>query len=576
MLLKLINMKRFISKSVTLFTFLVISIFSFNSCTKNTYDKLASFQMDPTFNIGLISGTVGFNNLNNILSDSNSSLQIGSDSSITFYWKGNISNFTTKDFIPAFNSDTVSFTLDAPSKNILDNAIARPTPYIISDSQTVKITPERAQTIDIDTLVLKSGTVQVTINNTFNEPCTIEISVPGIKQTDGTLLTKTITVKSKSITIDTFNISGRIIDMTNGGTTANNLLLKYKISLTKSSGGPEPNGNLTFTQQINHPDMKMMWADVHQQNFFTANVADIPLNAFKLTQNGLNPITLSDPQINLYFENSFGVPMKFTFASLKGKDASGKSCILNVDGIQYNTDPQIRYFKIDSALFASSGSNYTVTPSHDSLKLNKNNPGHNSANGNLSLPEFLSAMPSSILPQFQAISNPSKLNGNHNFIQDISKGSIDAQIIIPLRLSIDSFITKDTFDFSLGDMTNVDSLTLRFAVNNGMPLSLGATLAFVDATQKPYKVIYTKNIPTLLSPAQIDPITFKVIKKTLTTTDFTLGSTVMPNIKNVNKLIFTGIISSPTSSTGTKQPAVMYSNQSIDINIGAKAHYKIN
>ena len=554
-------MKKKFPKSVVLFCLLAISTLSFYSCTKNSYDKVASFQLDPAFNIGLISGTVGFSNLNNILSDSNSSLKINTDSTITFYWNGNINIFHTSDFIPSFISNPSVFSLDVYNKGILDNALASPTPYIVTNSQSLNITPQRAQSIDIDTIVLKSGMVQVTVNNTFKEPCNITITTPGIRESNGSLFTTSMIVKPNAITIDSFDISNKLIDMSNGGKTTNNLLVNYNISLTKTSGGSEPNGDLTFTQQINHPVMKLMYADVHQQNFFTSKVANIPLNAFKITQLANNTITFTNDTINLLFSNSFGVPMSFTFNQLMGTDANKQSHYLNVKGI-------------NPSIFLISPSTTIGVASHNILSLNNNNP---TTNGSfLSIPDFLSTLPTSIMPQFSAISNPNNSIKNYNFIQDTSTGKIDAQIIIPLSFKINNFITKDTFDFSLGDLSNVDSLTLRTILNNGLPLGLTANIVFTDAN---YKTLYTLKStditkPSLyFAPATIDPTTFKVVSKTQSLQDFGILGTDVSKLSKASKVIFTGTIISPTNGAS---PAKIYSTQTIDINIGVKAHYKIN
>ena len=551
-------MKRLFPKSLVLFIFLALGNICLNSCTKNTFDKVASFQMDPTFNIGLIKGTVGYGNLKNILSDSNSSLSVGSDSFVTFVWQGNISTFTTTDFIPSFTSTPNKASLSANNVNDILNAPIN-SKVLISDSLSLDITPQRASSVDIDSIYLKSGKVAYSLTNTFSDSCKITIlvlGIPGFKQT--------LTIPANTTSKDSFDISNRWIDMTNGGKNPNGnyLIMVYLIDYTKKKSS-QPGSTITFAQQVNNPVMKMMVADVHKQGFFSSTPSNIPLNAFKFAQVG-TPITFSDPTINLYFTNTFGVPMGFNFTSLSGQNANGHFDTLNVRGVTPNP------FRIDSASVAIVGTDFRVTPAFDTLVLNKSNPLHSGIY--LSLPEFLSAMPSTIVPQFNATSNEFSSGRNRNFIQDTSKGFIDAKIVIPLSLKINKFVSKDTFPFSFGDMTNVDSFTLRIAVNNGMPLGLGATISFLDSTKKPNVVIYSQKLDTLISPAPLDANN-KANGKTLTVSKLTLGSKVMPKLKNVNKVIFTSTLISPSSGA---KPANIYSNQTIDVNIGAKASYKIN
>ncbi len=550
---KIKTMNKLIKKLVAGCIYASTSALILSSCTKNAYDKVVPFEMDPSFNVGLISGKVGFSNLNNILSDNNSYLKIGSDSAMTFYWKGNLSTFHTVDFIPAFVSDPVLFSLDAVNKSILQNGTVN-APITITESQPIDIKPLKASRIDIDSILLKSGEVEIIVNNKFNEPCTMVVSIPGIKQFDGKPLSTTFNIKANATTTGKFDISNKWVDMSRGGTTTNNLLINYSITLLKAKTGVEPNGDLTFSQKINHPELKMLYGDVHQQNFFNAYVSDIPLKAFQIQQLVGNTIKFTNDSINLLFSNSFGVPMSFKFKEIKGIDANNKNHYLNVDGI--NPTP-----------FTVPGARNLKETTHATMSLNNNNP---MANGNLlDISGFLGTLPATIAPQFTVISNPGPQPRNKNFISDTSTGKIDAEIIIPLSLTVNNFITKDTFDFSFGDIANVDSFTLRFALNNGIPLGLSAALDFVDAN---YKVLYHINNTTFVRPAAVDNAN-KVIGKTLTITDIEIGKKVVPILKNVYKMVFTGTLVSPSKGV---QPAVLYSNQTLDINIGAKAHLKLN
>ena len=546
-------MKKIIKKLTFLIACTSASAFILSSCTKNSYDKIAPFTMDPTFNIGVISGTVGFNNLNNILSDSNSYLKIGNDSSMTFYWNGNISTFHTIDFIPGFVSDPILFSLGTDNKTLLRNAITTG-PVNVVESQLIKITPLKATSIDIDSIFLKSGVLMVSINNLFNDPATMIITVPGIKDSKGLPLTSTVNLKPNSVTIDSFDIANKWIDMSVGGTTTNSLIVTYNITLTKAKSVVEPNGDLQFTQEVKHPEMKLLYADIHQQKFFDSYVTPIPLNAFKIQQLFSNSIKFINDTININFSNSFGVPMSFKFSEIKGIDANKGNHYLNVDGIAPSP------FPIPPCPGLNSVANTT-------LAITSQNPV---ANGNLlDVSGFLGTLPATIAPQFTVITNEGSNTKNYNFIKDTSSGKIDAQLVIPLNLTINNFITKDTFDFSFGDLNNIDSFTLRFSTNNGMPLGLSASLDFVDAN---YKVIDHINNVALIRPAQVDGNN-KVIGKTLTVADIGLGKNIVPVLNKVSHIILIGTLSSPANGA---KPALLYANQTMDVHIGAKAHLKIN
>ena len=555
---KIKSMEKFTKKLNTLIACLLTCTLILSSCTKNTYDKIANFEMDPAYSIGLIKGTVGFSNLNNMLSDNNSVLKIGSDSSMTFYWNGNISTFHTVDFIPAISASPVVFSLDQANKILMQYATTT-SPVTITQSQTLKITPLKASKIDIDSILLKSGMVQIVVTNKFNEPCTMLVTLPDVKQNNGTPFTTTFTVKPNTTTIDSFDISNKWIDMSRGGTTSNSILVNYSITFSTPKSAVEPNGDLSFIQEVKHPEMKLLYGDIHQQNFFDAYVSDIPLNIFKIKQQIGNTIKFTKDTINIRCTNTFGVPLSCVINEIKSIDANHQNHYLNVGGISPTP-------------FIIPAANGLSDVAHSLLSLNGTNPPLNGSL--LDISGFLGTLPTVISPRFTVISNAGSKTKNNNFIKDTSSGKIDAEIIIPLNLSINNFVTKDTFDFSFGEIANIDSFSLRVALNNGIPLGISASLDFVDAQ---YNVIYhfedkDKDKHPILRPALVDNSN-KVIGKTLTITDFTIGQKVVPLLKNVTKLVFTGTLSSPSSGS---KPAILYANQTMDINIGAKAYVKIN
>ena len=525
----------------------------FSSCTKNTYDfnKFASNQWDPEFATALVTGTVGMNNIN--LTDANSYLQVYNDSSMSFVWQGNITTFHTSDFIPALTSNPTVFTRSlSPTERLALAAVKSGTTFTTTGIQAVNLSTSQINPINIDTIVLKTGVLNLKIKNTFSDTCSITATIPGIIS-NGAPITKVIPVAPLSSTSVSFDLSNLTIDMSKGGTTSNYLELDYGISIIKTSS--VDTGTISFTTQVNNPTFKTIYGDVLQQNFFTAKVDSVPLNIFKYAQaNG--SLSLSDAVVKLFFRNSFGVPMSFVFNQLNGTDASNNKFSLNTAGITPSP-------------FIIEGAKQLGVFTHDTLVMDKTNP---TSNGTLlNIPQFFSNLPISFYPEFTSVSNPGSATVQHyNFIQDTSSGSIDAQIQIPLNVKLNNYLTKDTFDYNIGSVENIQSLTLRTYFNNGFPIGINAYLEFKDANYNTIFTIGSKQIP-LLAPAAIDANTGIVTAKTPTTTDFELDSTAVANLSKVKKVVFTGSVSSPGNGT---QYAKIYHNYTIDVKLGAKAKLK--
>ncbi len=530
----------------------------FTSCTKNTYDfnKFASNQWDPEFATALVTGTVGINNIN--LTDANSYLQIYDDSSMSFIFQKSITTFHTSDFIPALTSTPTVFTRSlSPTEQLALTLAPSGATFTTTGIQTINLSTAQANPMNIDTIVLKTGTLILKVQNTFSDSCSITATIPGIKS-NGVSISKVIPVAPSSSTTVSFDLSNLVIDMSNGGTTSNYLELDYGISFIKTS--PLTTGTVSFTTQVNNPTFKTIYGDVLQQNFFTAKVDSVPLNIFKYAQ-AAGSLSLSDAVVKLFFRNSFGVPISFVFNQLNGTDANNNKFSLNTAGITPSP------FIID-------GATQLGVSTHDTLTMNKNNPPSNGAL--LNIPQFFSKLPISFYPQFSSVSNPGSSSVQHyNFIQDTSSGSIDAQIQIPLNVKLNNYLTKDTFDYNIGSVQNIQSLTLRTYFNNGFPIGINAFLEFKDVN---YKTIFTlgsnqltDSTKQLLAPAIIDPNTGMVISKTATTTDFELDSTAVANLSKVKKVVFTGSV---YSAGYGKQYAKIYHNYTIDVKLGAKAKLK--
>ena len=537
--------------SNVLFCLVVLSS-TLTACTKDTYNfnMFASNQWDPQFATALVNGNLGINNFN--LTDSNSYLQVVNDSVIKFVWSGNISTFHTSDFIPGFSSDPVidTISLNANEESGLSQASIGST-YTIGATQVANLSAEKASQIFIDSIKLKTGTFSVGIRNTFNDKADVTITVPGINQ-NGKPYTTQIVINPLDSSSATFDISNMMIDMSDSGKTTNYLAINYSVTFTKTSSSTA--GRLIFSNQINNPSLKVFYGDVRQQNFFTNEVQKVPLNIFKYRQNG-GSLKLNDATINLSFINTFGVPLGFAVTQLQGVNVNNDTFMLNVNGI------------IPTPFIIPASPSLGVQ-SNSSLLMDKNNP---IANGNLmDIPTFLSNLPTAFLPKFNAVSNPGSPSTKfHNFIQDTSKGLINAQITVPLNLTLNNYYINDTFPYTFSSIQNVQSFTLRTYFSNGFPVGISSKLVFVDANYKPIYTLDASN-PPLIAPATVGSNGL-VTTPTVTQHDFLLDSTVVPNLSNVKNVIFTGTISSPGNGS---QPAIIYPNYTLGVKIGAKATIK--
>jgi len=533
---------------------LVVFITLVQSCKKDIFklDRLAANQWDPEFAVALVNGSVGINDLN---LTNNAYLQIGNDKSVSIVYTSNVTKYNAQDFIPAITSTPLVYNFTLSPIETAAFALA-PIGSTVSSTatQSVDVTAQTNIKMDIDSIILKTGVVTIDIQNNFSHAGNIVVTLPRVKN-GGTVVSKSspIAANGKStITIDVANLLG---DLTKGGTTVNYLEANYTINFAKGSS-TNYTGNITFTSRIVNPTLKLVYGDVKQQSFFNLSADSIPINIFQFSKN-TGTINLNDAQVKLNFTNSFGIASGLSFTQVKGYNTnSGNSFFLNAAGIT----PKPFIVTAPAAVGQTA---------YSTMTLDKTNPPTGA--GGLNLPDFFSKLPSAFTPQFSAQTNPTGVPkaAYKNFISDTSKASIDGTVTIPLDGKVSNFLIKDTFDFTFSDVSQVESFILRTSFNNGLPVGLTANLIFVDNAYNP---VYTLDGTThpILAAAAVDAAG-KVTSKTLTVSDFTLGSSIVKKLGSVKRVIYSAAVSSVNNGT---QSTKIYADYSIDVKMGVKAKLK--
>ena len=155
------------------FTFIIIATL-FWSCIKSNdfnYDKIASSSWNPDVAVPLIHSNLDIKDIIAI-SDSNT-FSIGADHLVTLIYRGNIYSIKGDDFLPVIDqSDNQNFILNNSDSTILYNTgnvskiVTRILPYIFPGGEL------------IDSIFVKSGSLNVNINSDVPHSGTLTISIP--------------------------------------------------------------------------------------------------------------------------------------------------------------------------------------------------------------------------------------------------------------------------------------------------------------------------------------------------------------------------------------------------------------
>ncbi len=526
---------------LALLAFLFTSILA---CTKNYInpDHLTTDKWNPEFGIGLLYGSFKIDNLN--LTNSNSTLQIHADSSVSIVYQKELGSFTTTDFIPALESNVVAYNKSlSPSEYQAFRSIPLGAVFSLTSSQTTTVNAKNASSVKIDSLLMKTGELSVMVQNTFNNPCDVKLAIPK-PNGRGDVLATSIHLNAKESKTCVVDMKGLMIDLSNAGQGYNQVRTNYQIAITKNSNDT---GHIAFTSTVLNPAFKILYGDIGNQGFARRKADEILFDAYK-SQSSHTGLQLADAQVKFLFRSSFGVPINFSLNEIKGINAN-------------------QSFYLDTILpFTIPAAAQIGASAYDVLSLDKNNPKGNGSK--LNLTSFFNQLPTSFLPIYSTVTNPSTVITKHNnFVLDTSKGVVSAIINLPLQLKMDGLQFKDTVPIDFGNITNVRSFIVRVQFTNGFPFSVNAALNFTDAQ---YHSVYLIPQGKLTDAAAIDQ-NGNVTMPAVTTVDFPFTEAAMGQIGQIKKLVFTGKVSSPNQGMAF---ANIKSGSSIDIRLGAKATLK--
>jgi len=138
---------------------------------------------------------------------------------------------------------------------------------------------------------------------------------------------------------------------------------------------------------------------------------------------------------------------------------------------------------------------------------------------------------------------------------------------LPLELQINKLGFKDTTSVSGSDYDNLKSADLIINATNGIPFDIDLQLLFIDTISK--MQYGATDAVKILSAAQVNAT--GEVTPVQTSQTFSLHERDVENLRKANGLVFSGVISSP-SSGATISP--LYSESEIKLNVVIKS--KVN
>ncbi len=514
------------------------------SCNKDDFNPalVTTTNWNPEIAFPLVYTELGISDLVNV-NDSNTTIIVDPDQFCTLIYNGRAFELSASQLVGIPDQ---AFQRQYSLNNFQILTLGTNGQIQVSKNYTADFNFD--QGIEIDTMLFKSGVLELSFNSDFPLDGSIQIQIPELTK-NGVPYNTTIPLGYSgnvpvNVTYNT-NLAGYKADYTDGGTGHNRLAINYVITLTGNSSNVSTTNSITCRANFAATNFSMVYGYVGQQSL--SNIQDsVEISIFNNTI-GSGTFSIANPKVRFDISNSLGIPFAARLNQLKALNgnltnfvvAAGIPDPLPVLSPDINQVGQVRQ------------STFTLD------------------NTNSNVVALIDQQPKYIISQSQINTNP--VGRNINFLTDTSKIAMDIHVELPFYGTANNFRIKDTVPFSYNDLDNVEELTLRFDLENGFPIESSIQLIFVDDSLNALDTLFVPG-EVIIPSGLVDLNTGRVSIPGKKVQDLVFTRSRIEKILNATQLY---VVASATSFNNGNTNIKIYNDYHLKIKIGAIAKMKI-
>ncbi len=550
---------------------LLFIIFVFSSCVKEEYN-FENINPPSDFTPGLAGpGVYGSIKLSEVLPDTEGEdfyIETDANNLLHLRYQSVLDTFTLNDlddFIPDSDTASTFYSGSTGTGDFLTATFNSGVQIQLYDTIEFEIEPDPEQPDQrFDEVKVSEGWLVVEINSEFPYDGDFIITFP--TATKGTDTLKYIytdgTSNSNGIDyIDSVDMAGYTVT-----TTDNTLPVYYDLSMSKNGRNIADGESIQGLIYVNNLKVSEAYGYLDQISYEIENdTIDLSGLSDKIIED--SHIHLADPQLKLLYENSFGIPMRFTPQHISAYDENDTEIPVTGSAV---TDPK------DIGSPANVG-DPVVT---DSILFN---------NSTTNLLEVLQDFPSYMTFGGEIITNPDGSADDTNFATENSSLIAKIDVDIPLDIELADFVFEDTIEFNVSeDISELDDFNNKLAIvqswfNNGFPLELEIQGYLVDSNYienpSPQNEIidslFTEG-PLMLQGAETDA-NGTVTSPTPYRIDITMNDERVEKLKDVRLMILKVEIQTPDANPdGPHKHVKLLSTYGLDFKFSVKAKATIS
>jgi len=443
----------------------VIGLLLLSSCIKDEYylQNMKTPGWEPNFAAPLINSRL---TMWDILNDYDSTDIIVEDETNFLYlvYQGRVYSQSAEDLIEIANQNmntSHNFNTGGP--------VAVGDSFVTTFNYTYDFSFPNFQVID--SIFLKGGNMNFSINTNFNLPGKIELTLPGCTK-QGQPFREVIFMNTPNVSQNIGLQASKLVFNHSGGN--NRLAMNFRVVLY-GNGNPNLSPyNVDLTNTFSNLQFRAIFGYLGQMNF-ALNEDTIRVKLYDNNVEGI--VNWQDPRFYMTITNYLGMPVQVTINYLEARRNKAPFSAVQILGPGIPNPWNILF-----PSFSQIGQGM-----QSSLYLDKNNSNIDVAY-NIS-PQQINALVS-------AVSNPSGFA--QNFAFDTSRFVVDAKVELPLHGTAHGFVIVDTLDISLGDdfknADNIEWVLFKIYCENGFPVDAKLQIYFIDENDMV--------VDSLLSPPQ--------------------------------------------------------------------------
>lgn len=501
-------------------------LFLSSSCTKDLFEVADDFQnveriqWDPSFAGPLVKTRLS---LEDLKLDTSAYIKKDAEGLLYLVYENGISSKSGAELLSIDNQQAALNLSLSPQQisdmNINDSVMAY---------YQVPLTFNFGNGMELDSMELKKGTIQIQLNNELPSDCRLVFQLPQVKRS-GATLSGSMQVVANGQASQQFDLSGSVFNLSTLFPAYNRMQADVFVYAKKGSTLPQLTDRLMMNLQFQNQEFRTVYGLMNVDEI--QNIDDTV--SFDVLDNvSIGQFTIEDPRLKFRFFNSFGVPVKAGIEPVQFTRQNGSS--VSITGIPSPLN-------IPVPTMAQKGQTLT-----DSFELNKQTSNFASE---------LSQRPKSM--SYQARGEIDQGSNRASFINDDSRFRVEIAAEVPLWGSVQQFVLEQESDFAadLPEETEyIESLNIKLFTENRFPMDIYLQAYFLDAQGNILDSLITGG--TQLLPAAPVDGTGRVIRPASNGLNIPFNRSKISAIQNAKRMRFKGQLD--TYNTAGTYPSVKF------------------